>query len=240
MTNTTYTASQAAYRARQYTRFQTAMCLLFVKTVITPTVASPYRDRLPDANAAWYYAQHKETSNNPPPGAPVYWRSGQHGHIAVSLGGGNVRSTDWDTSAGTYHGHVGTVSIARITAAWGMTYRGWSRDYAALTIPGIQEAASAPGTKSVDLTSPIYLKQLRAGLTNAAIARFERALWNFMGPDWRLRNAGLSPYYGDGKWGTVTTNTMLAAYRKLGMSTAGVTYPGPTLLSRLGFKEVRP
>lgn len=239
MTYTTYSAAQAASRAQQYTSFRTGMCLLFVKTVLTPTVSSPYGNDLPDANHAWEHAQHKEYTNSPPPGAPVYWRSGLHGHIALSLGNGYCRSTDWRTNVGTVHGAVGTVGIAKITSAWGMTYRGWSRDYAGLPIAGIQEGVAAPGTKSVDYTSPISLSQLRPGYSNTAVSRFEKGLWNKMGPDWRTRNAGLSAYYGDGKWGTVTTNTMLAAYRVMGASTAGVTYPGKGLLTWLGFRDVR-
>lgn len=236
MTNTTYTASQAATRSKQFTTFQTGMCLLFVKTVITPTVASPYSRYLGDANASWNYAQHKEYSGNPPAGAPVYWVSGVHGHIAVSLGNGYCRSTDWDSTRGSYKGHVGTVAISRITSAWGMKYRGWSRDYAGLTIPGIQETASAPGTKAVDLTSPISLKMLRAGYNNAAVKRFELALWNYLGPDWRARNAGLSAYFGDGYWGTVTTTAMNVAYARNGWPAAS--YPGPQLLGKLGFRSV--
>ena len=135
---TTYSAAQAATRSKQYSTWRTNYCLNFVRNMLTPTVSSPYS--LPSATQAWYYAQKKVTTGVPPAGAPVYWKSFSHpyGHIAVSLGGGYVRSTDWPGK-----GQVGTVAISRLTSAWGQRYLGWSRDYAGLTIRGLETATTA-------------------------------------------------------------------------------------------------
>lgn len=63
----------------------------------------------------------------PPPDVAVYWQgqTGTPGHVAVSLGGGRVRSTDWPSA-----GQVSTVSIGAVTRRWysgrGERYLGWT------------------------------------------------------------------------------------------------------------------
>lgn len=66
------------------------------------------------------------SDRNPPAGAIVLWELdvfglGSPGHIAISLGGGNVVSTDWPS-----RGRIGIASIAAINANWGARYLGWT------------------------------------------------------------------------------------------------------------------
>lgn len=133
----TYSAEQAVSRANAVAKWQTAMCLNFVFNCLTEVSAGLY-----DANAAWTAAKQKETST-PPAGAPVYFAGYTHGHIAISLGGGRIRSTDvpYATPKGTL-APVGNTTIGDIERDWGITYRGWSRDYAGQIIRGLEETST--------------------------------------------------------------------------------------------------
>ncbi len=120
---------QSVPKARAFTKYDPpGMCCQFVWNCI----AAPRRFGLADANAAWARAKSRRTDQSPPAGAPVYWAGGKHGHIAISVGGGVVRSTDWPEK-----GRVGDVKIATMTSSWGITYRGWSADWAGVPIPGL-------------------------------------------------------------------------------------------------------
>ena len=58
---------------------------------------------------------------DPPPGVPVYFRNprSKYGHIALSLGGGRIRSTDWPRA-----GVVGNTTIGEQERAWAISYVG--------------------------------------------------------------------------------------------------------------------
>jgi len=87
----------------------------------------------PDAATAWRNTNDRHPGNrNPPRGAMAYWTGGSsgYGHIAVSLGGGRVRSTD----AGG-RGKVATVDLSWPEQAWGLPYAGWAWDVNETTIP---------------------------------------------------------------------------------------------------------
>ena len=59
---------------------------------------------------------------HPPPGALLYWTTGNPaGHIAVYLGGGKAASTDI-----LRVGYVDVVDASQIEALWGAHYLGWS------------------------------------------------------------------------------------------------------------------
>jgi TP901 family phage tail tape measure protein len=76
-----------------------------------------------NATDAWNKSKKKHVRDtNPPPGYPVYWAGGD-GHVALSIGGGWVRSTDWPRK-----GRVGSAKISDITKSWGKTYNGWAED----------------------------------------------------------------------------------------------------------------
>lgn len=72
----------------------------------------------------------------PPRGTPVSWAGGRrgHGHRALSLGNGLIRSTD--AGSGGLAGHVGTVSLDWVENNWGMQYLGWSETITGIMIPG--------------------------------------------------------------------------------------------------------
>jgi hypothetical protein len=228
MANTVYTGAQAAARARAYSTYKIGYCLNFVWHCIDyPKVAG-----LASANAAWSAARQKVTSGTPPAGAPVYWSGGKYGHIAVSLGGGYCRSTDYPSK-----GRVGTVSIASLTKQWGLRYRGWSRDYAGKSIIGLGTSSSYPAAKSVDLSAAIHRSNLKLGKTHADVKRFELALWNTLGGPYRAALGSNASKVGDNYYGTLTTKMCSDAYAKFGLTRA--TEPGPVLLAKLGFKSVK-
>ena len=230
MSYTYKSASQAVSYARSVSRWAVAMCLNFVWHCLD----YPRSAGLQNANQSWTAATMKRYTGTPPAGAPVYWRSGKYGHIAISLGNGWCRSTDWPSK-----GYVGNVLISRLSAAWGATYRGWSADYAGHPIPGL--GTNYPGTQSVDMTSPIYAHNLRPGYRNNDVKRFELAMWNALGGPYRASvnaNAANAGAVTDGFYGDLTKAMCSDSYAKYGMSRA--TYPGGTaLLKALGFKDAR-
>jgi len=61
---------------------------------------------------------------SPPPGAPVFFRSGEYGHACISTGGGNVISTDINGP-----GTLTRSSISDIERRWGSPYLGWTNPY---------------------------------------------------------------------------------------------------------------
>lgn len=85
----------------------------------------------PDAITSWEWALHKHPNDrNPPAGAPVYYRGGQYGHIAISVGGGRIRSTDCHTS-----GMVSEQPLDWPEKNWGYPYLGWTEDLSKERLP---------------------------------------------------------------------------------------------------------
>ena len=78
------------------------------------------------ANAHWdaIPAKYKHSGNNPPAGALVFWSVGDFGHVALSVGGGKVASTDIKRQ-----GHVDVVPISLVATKWNARYRGWTDPY---------------------------------------------------------------------------------------------------------------
>ena len=232
---TTRSASEAARVAMRYTSYPVGQCLNFVwKCISAPKSYGCY-----DADEAWSRAKQKMTTGTPPVGAPVYFRGGSHGHIAISLGGGKIRSTDFPT-----HGRVSTTTINDLCREWyGTTanYRGWSRDLCGDPIPGLQAPVVVSSSTSglpVNKTSPIRESNLRLGKTNADVGRFQKALWNSRSLAERqaiLRLTSRSSI-GAGYYGGVTGKMTSDAYAHFGMTRN--TQPGPQLLKRLGFTSV--
>lgn len=84
---------------------------------------------------------------HPPAGVPVYWRGGRAGHVALSLGGGRIRSTDWPS-----RGVTSTTTIESLTRSWGKHYEGWARPFATGGLvdgPGTATSDSIPARLSV-------------------------------------------------------------------------------------------
>ena len=135
MTYTTRNTTQAVAFVRSVKSYSVAMCLRFVRDTFSP--GKNYG--IADADMGWVRATQKETSPNPPAGAPVYWAIGEHGHIATSVGGGRCVSTDWPRK-----GQVGECGITELSQRWGARYRGWSRDFAGDPIKGLEKAPAKP------------------------------------------------------------------------------------------------
>lgn len=118
-------AKAAMANARRYKTCRVGMCLMYTRTWLG--IGARYGSAI----AAWNGAKKRHgPKSTPPKGAPVFWRGGRHGHIALSMGGGKCRSTDRPRG-----GVVSTVSIDSITRAWGYTYVGWTEDLNGVTIP---------------------------------------------------------------------------------------------------------
>lgn len=111
----------------------------------------------PNAITQWYQSEHRHPDDKTPPvGAPVCYRGGQHGHIAIYVGNGMVRSTD---AGGA--GKMATVSLNWFARAWGYTYLGWIGDV---------------GGKDIEFRSyvDVYVSQLRHGVDDSESVRMLR------------------------------------------------------------------
>ena len=104
----------------------------------------------PSAFSQWLNAKKRHSSfDKIPLGAPVYFKGGAHGHVALYVGNGEVRSTDAGGS-----GVMATVPIDWFRRAWGYTPVGWSEDL---------------GGKDIDFEHEIlvYLKNLKPGVDDS-------------------------------------------------------------------------
>ncbi len=101
----------------------------------------------PTAIAAWDGAPASmKHTGTPPAGVAVYFRGGKSGHVALSLGNGMIRSTDWPSA-----GQTGTTSIQTLQLAWGKKYVGWASQYATggkVNGPGTATSDSIPARLS--------------------------------------------------------------------------------------------
>jgi hypothetical protein len=125
----TRTASQVVAWAQAHANGSWhGMCLSFVRQ----SFGAPGGQY--DAKQAWYQAKYRHTTGTPPRGAAVFWLGGSagHGHIALSLGGGHVLSTDIRRS-----GKADNVPLTEIHDKWGLRYVGWSEDVNGVRIPGL-------------------------------------------------------------------------------------------------------
>lgn len=111
---------QALAWADQQLQFPTRTCLYFVR------IALQVPRRFPTAMSAWQHARYRHRTPlwAIPAGVPVYTKGQDSaGHIAISLGNGWVRSTDWPRD-----GLVGDVRITTLLRKWHHRYLGWSED----------------------------------------------------------------------------------------------------------------
>jgi hypothetical protein len=117
--------------SRRWTTCRVGMCLSTVQEWMDCPHAIPW------AEAAWNASKQRHRRDlNPPAGVPVFWHNpkSKFGHIALSVGHGRVRSTDWPSRA-----TVGEADIDAITRRWGLVYLGWTGDMPpAGDIPGVK------------------------------------------------------------------------------------------------------
>ena len=117
---TTKRGRSAVRWALHKSRWPARTCMVFVRSALRvgPRYSTP--------RVAWAAAKrrHRTAYRDIPAGVPVY-SAGRTapGHIALSVGGGRGRSTDWPRT-----GHVGTVSLRKLLRSWGHRYLGWSAD----------------------------------------------------------------------------------------------------------------
>ena len=121
-------------RARSHTSGFSGQCLRFVVTCLD----GQHRYGLPDANAAFRASKRLNTTSTPPAGVPVYFLGSKHGHVALSVGGGRIRSTDWPS-----RNKIAEVKITVLAETWGRRYAGWAADIAGHRIPSLATDAAA-------------------------------------------------------------------------------------------------
>jgi hypothetical protein len=125
---------QAVVNALQSTAYPVGMCAKWTREKYgLPALGDFDRDGDADAVDMWQACVLKEAGDrNPPAGVPVFWSGGSkgHGHAAISLGDGFVRTIDRPRS-----GVVSTVPLAEIEQAWGLKYLGWTIDLYGHEIP---------------------------------------------------------------------------------------------------------
>lgn len=132
----TRTGTAATNWARaQHSWHPIGMCLVFTRSAFSVPA------RYGSARLAWTNARrkHRTGSGGIPPGVPVFWLGGSHGygHIALSLGNGLCRSTDWPHAY-----QVNTARIDDITRRWGQHFQGWTEDLNGITVYKGNAAAS--------------------------------------------------------------------------------------------------
>ena len=112
----------------------------------------------PTAAQSWLAAPNKHTDNStPPPGAAVYWAvpGNPDGHVALSMGGGNVATTDFCAT-----GKVCVVPLDRITQGWGADYLGWADP---------NNAQGSPSDATANLTATSGTNNLTADAIKAVV-----------------------------------------------------------------------
>ena len=129
------TGPQAVAAARTWRTNSRGMCLYTVQTWLGAPWSGPW------AEDAWHRWGGHHHGQHPPPGVPVYWHNprSKFGHIALSVGGGRVRSTDWPRAR-----RVSEATIDAITAGWNLRYLGWSDRFSGGTIQGIGTTPPPP------------------------------------------------------------------------------------------------
>lgn len=209
------------------------LCLAFVRTCWGFPPTGIY-----DANEAWRRTTRKRLKGTPPPGAPIYWAVGKHGHIALSAGNGRCYSNDIRR-----RGRIDLVPISEITRKWGARYRGWAEDYVGTRLPlstgggggGGGGGERPPARRTVDLSRLIAAaqqdpKRPQGGTTKGSVTSVKIV-------EAALQAEGLlsSRYAGDGAFGSATVKAYSKWQRKLGFTGKDANgIPGRKSLERLG------
>lgn len=114
--------SQAIQNAKKTTRNIVGMCDRWVAQYYGYS-SSGYSTAIAHWGAIPPTEKHPGDTNAPP-GSLVFWSGGSSGagHVAISLGGGKIISTDYPRS-----GITSTTTIDAISNGWGEHYMGWSK-----------------------------------------------------------------------------------------------------------------
>jgi len=141
-------ADEGISNAKKTTTNDVGMCLWYTQEWLeTPHM-------YPDATAQWEAAKYKHAGDrNPPAGAPVSWTGGSsgHGHSALSLGGGRIRTIDQQSS-----GKTSDVDLEEIENDWGLTYKGWHEDLGGVDLPYLRGGGDPSNPNDCDLGDVCY------------------------------------------------------------------------------------
>jgi hypothetical protein len=138
---------QAAKSALSSSRNAPGTCQLWTRERFgAPSAGDVDRDGDADAVDGWKKEPKDKRhpgDRHPPRGVPVAWSGGSHGHghRAISLGHGKIRSTDARGS-----GRVATVDLDWPEKHWGLHYLGWSETIDGNEIP-LSEKKAKPKPK---------------------------------------------------------------------------------------------
>lgn len=156
--------AQVAHRSQDWK----GLCLKFARTCAG--IPALY----PDAITAWSHTTQRGSRTEAPAGAFVWWSIGEHGHVAISTGGGNCISTDIART-----GSADQVPIARIAQRWGAKYLGWSWDCNGQSIKPTTPTGGVAGTPkgNIDVISPEQMQELKKAADDSAR---KWALWQVL------------------------------------------------------------
>lgn len=183
------------------------------------------------ARLAWLNAKYKHrtsSTGNIPKGVPVFWLGGSHGygHVAISLGNGLCRSTDWPS-----RGRVGTARISDIHIHWGLSFQGWTED-----INRVRIYTGSSGPKRTTLDASTIAEKARDHKDAFHGALLKKAVAAEVGQgDMNLRNAVLGSGFRE-QYRKVQEKYLRAHGEKPTAKTAdGI--PGPASLRWLGSRH---
>ena len=131
----------------------------------------------------------------PPAGFPVAFKGGEHGHRAISRGGGMIRSTDFNGTTKRFEaGVLGNGTIAEVAKAMGKTYVGWSETIGGHPIPhddAVVLEPAGPTPTYLDLTKA--LARLAAKSKSANATSLYLSARNVLGPLVRSKKRASDP-----------------------------------------------
>lgn len=206
------TPSQAVAAANSITVGYGGMCLKFVRTCygIGP--------KEPSAKAAWANAKRRHVTSSTadiPVGAPIFLShpKSRYGHVAIYLGGGNMRTTNSTTN------RIHTDSVKK-WIGWGYKLDGWTEDLNGVTIPGLKPPAKP---------TPKPGRWLRRGSTGSRVRNLQRGLNKAFPAYSRLAV--------DGSFGPATERVVKEFQRRVGLEPDGSVGPlTEPALARYGVK----
>lgn len=122
----------AAREVVRPSRDWSGLCLMFVRTCYHPDIPK----RADAAIEAWAAVERtdRHPRATPPPGVPLFWEIGKHGHVALSAGQGKCFSIDIRR-----RGKADLVPIDLIAQRWGARYLGWAD-----TLNGVRITTTKP------------------------------------------------------------------------------------------------
>lgn len=146
-----------------------------------PSAGDRDHDGDADAYDGWLSepVSKRHLDRNPPAGVPVAFKGGSkgYGHRAISLGGGHVRSTDFNGLTKRYQaGVVGNGTIAEVERAMGVRYLGWSETIDGQVIPEPPKPIKTSRGKHVDAAIISLSKATATGKRGSAILEARKAL----------------------------------------------------------------